>query len=342
MTSMTLARIHAPGEVRLDTVTAPEPGPDDVLVEVANCGICGSDLSYAKLGGLPGAASPFAIGHEFTGTVVSIGSNVTCVAPGDRVVVNPDIGDNGIGSAGHSGAFAPLVIYQNATAFPEGILRLPDNMSFELAALVEPLAVGMHAIKQGRLQHGEQVVIFGAGPVGLAAAIAARHQGAGSVVVVDMSEKRLATAQQLGMTPCKADSADVVEAFLRDTHGTVTNNPLLGEQPASDLFVEATGVGAVFQQITETARKGARVVVVGVHFAPVELNMINFLMRELQITSSFAYPDEFPRVLAMLGSGAVDPSPIISHRFPLSAFGQAFAQAQRQDEAVKVMVDCQA
>lgn len=341
MNSMPLVRIHAPNDIRIDEVVPPTPGPDDVLVRVEQCGICGSDLSYAKLGGIPGAASPFALGHEFSGVVDTIGENVSSVKVGDRVVVHPMTGGNNIGAAGIKGAFAPYLLYTDATKHPQGLLKLPDELDFDLGALVEPLAVGMHAANQGQITAGKKVVILGAGAVGLAAAVSAKYFGAQKVTVVDMSQKRLSIAEELGMSVFKADSGDL-KSFLLEHHGSVTNNPMLGEQPATDVFIEATGVGSVFQQICETARKGARVVVVAVHFAPVELNMINLLMRELVITASYEYPVEFPDVLDMLVSGKVNVRPMITHHFPLSEFDDAFSQAQRQDEALKVLVNCQA
>lgn len=341
MSTMPIARIHAPNDIRIDQVDRPVAGPDDVLVQIQRCGICGSDLSYVKIGGIPGAAKPFALGHEFAGTVIEAGKNVRHVQVGDRVVVNPEAGANGIGSSGLKGAFAPYILFQNAAAHPEGVLKLPPELDFDLGALVEPLSVGMHGVNQGRVAAGDKVVVFGAGPVGLAAAIAARYFKAEKVIVVDLSEKRLEIARQLGLTTFKADSGDVRE-FLLEQHGIVTNDPLLGEQPGTDVFVEATGAGPVFQQICATARKGARITVVGVHFAPVELNMINLLMKELTITAATQYPVEFPMVIEMLLSGEVDVRPLISHRFPLSRFDEAFAQAKRQDEAMKVLVDCQA
>lgn len=340
MTTMPAARIHAPNDVRIDEVERPTTGPDDVLVEIQRCGICGSDLSYVKIGGIPGAAMPFALGHEFSGVVIEAGQNVRHVQVGDRVVVNPETGCNGIGSNGLKGAFSPYIVFSNAAAHPEGVLKLPPELDFDLGALVEPLSVGMHGANQGKVAAGDKVVVFGAGPVGLAAAIAAKYFKADNVIVADLSAKRLEVARQLGLNTFKADSGSLKE-FLMDQHGIVTNDPRLGEQPGTDVFIEATGVGPVFQQICETARKGARIVVVGVHFAPVELNMINLLMRELVITAATEYPIEFPYVIEMLLSGEVDVRPLISHRFPLSRFDEAFAQARRQNEAVKVLVDCQ-
>ncbi|WP_165787054.1 zinc-dependent alcohol dehydrogenase [Pseudohalioglobus lutimaris] len=340
MSSMPQARIHAPDHIELDQVEMPAVGADDVLVQVARCGICGSDLAYARIGGIPGAASPFALGHEFAGTVVETGINVSNYQAGDRVVVNPDRGDNAIGSGGVQGAFASHIVYRGATTAAQGLLKLPDALDFETGALIEPLAVGMHAARQGRIRPGDKVAVLGAGPVGLASAIGARHLGAEQVVLVDLSERRLQVARELGFTALHA-GRDGLAAQLRATHDVITNNPMLGEQPGTDVYIEATGVGAVLQDITTTARKGARIVVVGVHFAPVEFDMTNFLIRELQITASMAYPDEFPEVIDMLLSGTIDVRPLISHRFPLSRFKEAFAQAQQADQAVKVMVDCQ-
>ena len=340
MNSMLQARIHAPGQIELDQVAKPVTGANDVLVKVENCGICGSDLTYAKIGGIPGAASPFALGHEFAGTVVETGINVSDYQVGDRVVVNPDRGDNAIGSGGIQGAFARYVVYRDATTHPEGLLKLPDELDFETGALVEPLAVGMHAARQGRIAPGDKVAVLGAGPVGLASAIAARHLGAAEVLLADLSDHRLQVAREMGFGTVQPGDNDLA-AQLRHAHGVVTNDPLLGEQPGTDVYIEATGAGSVLQEITTTARKGARIVVVGVHFAPIEFNMTNFLIRELQLIASMAYPDEFPEVMAMLLSGAIDVTPMISHRFPLSRFDEAFAQAQQADKAVKVMVDCQ-
>lgn len=340
MSSMPVARIHAPGEVRLDKVGLPEAGARDILVRVANCGICGSDLSYLKLGGLPGVKMPMPIGHEFAGVVEQVGAEVTAFTPGNRVVVNPEALENGIGSTGNQGAFAPYVLVRNAQADPGAVIRLPDDMSFETAALIEPLAVGMHGINQARVSADDKVVIFGAGPIGLCAGIVAKYYGARDIVVVDLSAKRLEAAEQLGMVPCRGDRENL-PALLKKIHGKV-KHPLLGKQPATDVFIEATGNGAVFQQIIELGKHASRVVVIGVHFQPVELNLLKVLTTEMRITAAYAYPTEFPDVVNMLNSGKVDISPLISHRFPLSRVTEAITVAQQADKAVKVMVDCQA
>lgn len=335
---MPAARIHGPGDVRLDTLSRPAIGPGDVLVAVMQCGICGSDLSYSKIGGLPGAASPFALGHEFAGVVAEVGPEVEGLSCGDRVVINPEGAGNGIGSDGHAGAFAPFLLFQRVNDDPLAIQRLPSNLDFEQGALVEPLAVGMNAVERGAIGEADRVAIYGAGPVGLSAGIAARQAGA-DVVIADLSERRLEAAEELGLTPMPP-AVDASE-FLRARHGTARDQRL-GDLPGTDVYIEATGVGSVFQQILSTARRRATVVVVGVQFAPVELDMINLMLRELTITASQAYDNGvFERVIAMLESGAVDTAPLISHRFPLHQFNEAFAQAADGQAAIKVMVNCE-
>ena len=131
MTAMSLACIHAPGDIRLDSVDRPAVGPQDVLVAVQRCGICGSDLSYSKMGGIPGAASPFAIGHEFAGVVEAVGAEVTGLSPGERVVVNPEGAGNGIGSDGYKGAFAPYLLFENVARDPGALQRLPEGLDYE-------------------------------------------------------------------------------------------------------------------------------------------------------------------------------------------------------------------
>ncbi|MBA6413228.1 zinc-binding dehydrogenase [Parahaliea sp. F7430] len=341
MSTISLARIHAPNDIRLDRVEMPKPGPNDLLVKVQVCGICGSDLSYLKLGGIPGATSPMPIGHEFSGEIAAAGSHVSGFSIGDRVAINPEGANNAIGGGSKHGAFSPYVLIENVSSDPGLVIKLPDTLDFKLAALIEPLAVGLNGIDRSALQAGEKVVVFGAGPVGLGCALLAKHFQAADVVVVDLSEKRLAVAKELGLKPFLASSGSISD-FLKEQHGSRSLDPRLGEQPATDIYIEATGVGDVFQTILNTARKNARIVVIGVHFAPVQLDMLNFLMRQLTISSSMAYSnDTFARVCALLESGAIDPKPLITHQFALSEFDAAFAQASKQNEAIKVLVDCQ-
>jgi 2-desacetyl-2-hydroxyethyl bacteriochlorophyllide A dehydrogenase len=337
ITTMPLVRIHAVGQVALDHVERPQAGPDDVVVQVALCGICGSDLGYIATGGF-GPDAPMPLGHELSGTIVDAGANVVHVQVGDRVVVNPEGNNNGIGNYGPEGGFAPLLLVRGVAIDNQSVIKLPEVLTERQGALVEPLSVAMHATHQGQAKAEDKAVIFGAGTIGLGILLVLRYYGLNNIVIVDLSEHRLAIAEKMGAVTFKSDSGDLA-SFLSKQHGT---SELLGTTvPDSDLYFEATGVGAVFEQAVSVGKRGARLVVVGVHKKPVQLDLVNALIRELSITFSLAYPDEFPKVIAMLASGKVDADALISHQFSLSDFQQALSTAQDASQAIKVLVDCQ-
>jgi len=325
--------------VAVQQVEAPVAGPDDVIIEVQQCGICGSDIGYVAMGGLLGPGVAMRLGHELSGTVVEAGSNVQHVSLGDRVVMNPEANGNRIGNSGSEGGFTPLLLIRGAANDPQAVIKLPDSLDWEQGALVEPLSVSMHGVHQGRVTAEDRAVVFGAGPIGLGVVLVLKYYGVKDIVVVDLSEHRLSVARELGAETFKADEGDLA-AFLLERHGSaeVMGMPV----PATDVYFEATGAGVVFDQAVNLSKVGARIVVLGVHKAPVEFDLINLLIRELTVTGSMAYPIEFPQVIEMLTSGKVDPSVLVSHRFPLSEFNEAFQTAQDQGQAIKVLVDCQA
>lgn len=332
-----LVRVHGVDDVRLDAIDKPAATAEDVLIKVSLCGICGSDLGYIGMGGL-GMTQPMPLGHELVGTVAEVGERVNHLRIGDRVVVNPMAAGNSIGNGGTEGAFTPYLLVRNATADKRAVIKIPDSLSGDQAAMVEPLSVALHGCHQGRAKVDDKAVIFGAGPIGLCAALCLKYLGLNRFVVVDRSDHRLAAAESLGATPFKAGSSDLGR-FLMEHHGQAA---LMGMPvPATDIYIEATGAKPVFEQIVNTAKTGARVVVLGLHKQPVQLDLANVLLRELNIVGSMAYPEEFPEVIDMLASEKFDLNPIISHRFPLSRFGDAIAQASNPDEAIKVLIDCQ-
>ena len=334
--SMPQVRIHAANDVRIDEVDRPAVGDDDILVQVSLCGICGSDLGYVAAGGL-GMTQPMPLGHELSGTVAEAGAHIRHVAVGDRVVVNPMANGGSIGNGGPEGGFAPYLLVRDAARHEQAVLKVPEALTTEQAALVEPLSVAMHGCRQGNATASDSAVVFGAGPIGLSAVVCLQHIGVKDIVSVDLSDKRLAVAKQLGAGTFNAGGD--LDGFLIERHGqaSVMGMPV----PDSDLYIEATGVKPVFERITSLAKTGARIVVLGVHKEPVALDLVNLLIRELVVTGSMAYPSEFPAVIDMLRSGKPEVESIISHRYPLSQFDSALSQAQDADAAIKVMVDCQ-
>ena len=167
---MQLVRIHGPGDTRLDEVADPDPGPRDVVIDVAACGVCGSDLKYIAMGGVGGPATePVPLGHEFSGTVSFVGAEVPPeeAVVGRRVVVNP--GNNSvshIGNGGSEGAFTRQVVVREA-ALGGRIFEVPDEIPFDVAALTEPIGVGMNAVDKAEIRTEDRVAIFGVGPIGL-------------------------------------------------------------------------------------------------------------------------------------------------------------------------------
>ncbi|MFI5396204.1 MAG: zinc-binding dehydrogenase [Candidatus Binatia bacterium] len=330
--------IHAPNDVRLTEIPMPEPGLNDVVVKIAACGICGSDLSYVAMGGLPVASGgPMPIGHELSGTVHAVGTAVKSLRVGQRVVVNPEAGSNRIGNGGPEGGFAPYLLVRNVTS-SECVYPLPGSLTFQQGALVEPLAVGMHAVNQSETRPGDKVVVFGAGPIGLGTIVCLRYRGVKDIIAVDLSPTRLALAKRLGArVVCNAASADPWKV-IREHHG---RELVHGVMPAvgTDVYIDASGAAPVVRGIFDNSKFGTRMVVVAMHKQEVSLPFFHVMAKELTIKGAMAYPDEFPAVIEMLASGSVDVSPMITHQFDFAEFMEALATAQQPDKAAKVMVN---
>ncbi len=329
-------RIHAPGKVSLDEVPVPEPGPRDAVVRVQACGICGSDLGYIALGGVAGPTpEPTALGHEFSAVVDRVGAEVTRVAPGQRVVVNPIAGANNIGNGGPGGAFAREVLVQEVEG-GDVIFPIPDDLPFDRAALAEPLGVGMHAVDRAGVAPGDKVVIFGAGPIGLMALATLRYRGFDDVAIVDLSENRLEIARRLGATLALDPGAGDIWEALRELHGTEL---WLGAVPTtgSDAYIEASGAASVIGELVGQARPGARISVVALHRTPREVDFMMVMAKQLTLAGSMAYPDDYGEMVRLLGE--VDLSPSITHRFPLAAIEEALAVAGDPGRAGKVIVE---
>jgi (R,R)-butanediol dehydrogenase/meso-butanediol dehydrogenase/diacetyl reductase len=328
--------VHGPGDLRLGNVESPHAGPRDVVIRVATAGICGSDLGYTAVGGLAGPTDqPMPLGHELSGTIVELGEQVRAFAAGDRVVLNPLF--NGVGNGGPEGGFAERLLVRDVVSQPDSLVRLPQHISFDLGALVEPLSVSLHAINRGDAKPGEKVAIYGAGPIGLGTIVALRRRGVDDIVIFDLSPLRRERALQLGARVAVDPREQSPFEVLGKLHGSTL---LWGIAPAvgTDIFIEASGAPDLIPEIVGYARFGARLVVVSVQKKPVTLDFQFLLGKEMSITTAMGYPAEFPDVLAMLSSGEVDVEPMVSHRFAGTDFMAAFATASRPDAAAKVLV----
>ena len=257
-----LVKIHAVNDLRLDSVAYPDCGPDDLILQVKQCGICGSDLGYLAKGGVMGPGEPMALGHELWGLVHEVGANVTHVELGDRVVVQPMSNDNFIGNGGPEGGFSSYLAVRNAAKEPASTPKIPAGLPDAYGALVEPLAVAQHGANRVAAKAQDRAVVFGGGPIGLALLLILQYRGLKNVTVVDLSDKRLQLAASLGAHVIRGDSPDIAEQLI-DHHGTSTFFGM--PMPGSTLFFEATGNGAVFEKLIEIAGPGSRVCLTGVH-----------------------------------------------------------------------------
>jgi 2-desacetyl-2-hydroxyethyl bacteriochlorophyllide A dehydrogenase len=329
-----VAAVHGPDDLRLDEVAEPVCGDDDVVVRVAACGICGSDLGYVAAGGL-GGPMPMPLGHEIAGVVARMGSAVRDVAPGATVIVNPMAAGNNIGNGGGEGGLAPLVLVRNHARAP-GVLAIPASVPLARAALAEPLAVALHAVNRAAPAPGERVVVLGAGAIGLGVVYWLRRRGIDDVVVADLAPRRRELALRLGARAALDPAAQPLAAALGELHGrgSVFGWPVVG----SDVYVDTAGAPALIGDVVAMARAGARLVVVAVHHHPVPVDFRSLLAKELTITAAIGYPTELPEVVAMLAAGDPTVDALVTHEVAWPDVAGAFATARDTSAAVKVIL----
>jgi threonine dehydrogenase-like Zn-dependent dehydrogenase len=305
------------------------------VVRVAACGICGSDLGYVALGGVGGPTpEPIPLGHELAGVVEAVGADVPDLKVGSRVVVNPIAADNQIGNGGPEGAFASHLLVRNAGV--EGVVMpIPDELPLDLAALAEPLGVGLRSVERAGAQPGEKVVVFGAGPIGLSALVALRFRGVDDVISVDRSARRLEIARELGARETVNPSTDDLWGRLRELHGTepVMGAPML----ATDAYIEASGASVLIGETLQNAKSQARVSVVALHRAEVPVSFLLLMLKEIRLVGSMAYPTDWSEAFEILTS--MDLRPMITHRFPLERFDDALAVARDPAAGAKVLIE---
>jgi len=333
---MKAVRVHGPDDVRIDDIPVPVLGARDVLVRVVASGICGSDVTYVTVGGVAAPATePFGLGHEFAGVIEAVGAEVIAIAPGTRVIVNPMEDGNGVGNGGPDGAFAPHVIVRNAT-LGGSILPIPDDMPFDRAALAEPLSVGLHAVNRADPSPTDRVAVYGAGPIGLGICFHLLRRGITEIVSIDMSDDRLARARALGVRHTINPGREDVAQVLGDLHGrdSLFGWPVIG----TNIHIEASGAPPVIPQIIGMAPYAAKLIVVAVYHKPVPVDFQMALGKEMSIITSCAYPNEFPAVIEALADPAYDLTPMVSHRFALEDFMEAFATAKDKDRSAKVLI----
>jgi threonine dehydrogenase-like Zn-dependent dehydrogenase len=321
--------IVGPNALELREIDAPVAGPRDAVLEVAMVGVCGTDLGLISLGGAGGRPTP--LGHELSGTVVETGDQVTSVKVGDRVVLNPL--PNMIGNGGPEGGFADRLLVRDLASNPGSLLALPEAMSFEQGALVEPLAVAVHATNRLGARPGDRVAIFGAGPIGLAVLAMLKYRGVDDVVVFELSPYRRGCAERLGARAVFDPAVKPAQESLIELHGQAGSGPLA----ATSHYVEATGAPIMPDLILNAAPRST-ICVVALHKQPETVLFGPVMFKELTIIGTMGYPDEFSEALEVAGSGMIDLDAFVSHRIDGAEILDAFDVARQPDSSAKVLV----
>jgi 2-desacetyl-2-hydroxyethyl bacteriochlorophyllide A dehydrogenase len=313
-------------------------GAEEARVEVAFCGICGSDLHFRASPAIPAGA---VMGHEFSGTISELGGAVEGFSLGDRVAVYPFApcgecsncrrGDNhvcqqaattGLGLGANPGAYAESVVTHHSMLVP-----IPDGLSFEHGALVEPLAVALHGIRIGEAEAGDRCVVIGAGPIGLMCSLALKAQGVEQVVVVEKNERRRERMRVLGVDALGLENVHdrVLEAFG-------------GDLP--DVVLECAGNPAAPQLAIELVRSRGIIVLLGVLEQPVEISQLVLMIKEAQVRASFAYRrDEFEQAVELLADRRLPAERLVTGTAPLERAQEMFDRLEDPaTEDIKILL----
>jgi threonine dehydrogenase-like Zn-dependent dehydrogenase len=333
---MKTAMVTGPGKAEVLDTDRPKAGPRDVLVRMRACGICGSDAFYITIGGLPPRQGHTPLGHEPAGEVVEVGAQVTGLAVGDHVVINPMAAPSGIiGNGGASGALADYLLIENAVR-GTSLEVIPDHIPWEVAALNEPMAVARHGVNRCRPKPTDKVVVFGAGPIGLGATLAFKSVGVSHVVVVDLLPGRLERALQIGADAVINSAEEDVAARLIELHGV--GESMFPGKAGTDIYLDAAGVPAVVNTALAAAQTGATVAIVGVHKEPVPVDLINVMSNEITLVGSMGYPAEIFEVTGDLVANWEKYALIVSHTIGFDSVGEALELARTPGAADKVVV----
>jgi len=327
--------LSASQTITLEEREVPTPAPHEVLVEIKSVGICGSDIHYFEHGRIGSfiVDGPLILGHEASGQIVAVGDAVTDIAPGTRVALEPGVPCKECVqcTAGRynlcpdviffatppvDGTFTQFVALDRAFVHP-----VPDHVSYDAAALMEPLSVGIWANRKAETGEGSRVLIAGAGPIGIVCALVARSLGAATIVITDTNAARRQTAADMGFTALDPITDDL------SAHGLF------------DAFVECSGAPQAIMQGIRAVAPAGRVVLVGMSpSGTIEVPLDVIQGRELWLTGTFRYAHTYPTAVELVSSGAIDLDALVSVTFTLDEVADALSYYKKDPTAMKVVV----
>ena len=314
------------------------PAAGEVQVDVAYCGICGTDL-HIYLGHMDARVGfERTVGHEMSGVISALGDGVDGLSVGQHIVVRPldHCGDCPACTAGHEHICHKLKFigidtngaFQQKWNVPAHTIHvLPDDLELRHAALIEPLAVAVHDVDRGKVQPGEDVLVIGGGPIGMLVAMAAREAGA-NVTVTEINENRLAFAEKIGFATMNPKTTDVAKAIHEATGGK-----------GADVVFEVSGSQPGVDLMTAAAATRGRIVMVAIHASKPQIDMFQFFWRELDLIGARVYrPEDYDKAMALLAKGVVDCDTFITDIHRLDDIQQAFEALTQNPNAMKSMI----
>ncbi len=316
-------------KIEIRDTEVPKPAGDEILVKIEYVGICGSDVHFYKAGKIGDfiVAPPFILGHETAGIVEEVGKDVQDLKPGDKVALEPSVPCRScsicrqgkynlcpdvkmMAAPPYHGALTKYLTHPAAFSY-----KLPDNVSTMEGALIEPLAVGLHAVAQGGVALGDSVTVLGAGCIGLVTLLSAKGAGAGRIYVADIEDKRLSFANKLGATATiNAKEVDTIEKI-----GVLTDG--LG----TDKVIECAGSSVTIAQTPHIVSRDGTIVLVGNPFdEEINFNFMKLLVKEATIATVFRYRNKYPVAIEAIASRAIKIKDIVTHTFDFEETKKAF------------------
>lgn len=341
MEALVLEKQH---ELKIRNIQLDEPlGPHDVRIALRTVGVCGSDVHYYEHGRIGPfvVRAPMVLGHEASGVITEVGSEVTHLKVGDRVCMEPGIPDPnskatrlGIYNLDPAvrfwatppihGILRPSVVHPAAFTF-----RLPENVSFAEGAMVEPLAVGMHAANKAQIHPGDIAVVMGAGPIGILNALAALAGGCSQIILSDVQQPKLDLAASLGpIVPVNVSKENLADVVMKMTDGW-----------GADIVFECSGNTKAAASVFDLICPAGRVIYVGLPGEPIPYDVVAASVKEARVEHVFRYAHVYPRALALMGSGKLDVKPLITETFRFADSIKAFDYALHMPPtSVKVQI----
>lgn len=340
-------RIHGKKDIRIEDLPIPEPQENWVQLRMSKVGLCRTDVHLYDEGKVDHIVinKPITIGHEISGTVSKLGLGVTDLAVGDRVAVDPcrSCGDCHQCSRGRAnicqnlhcsgvlhadGGFATYMVAPAKTCY-----KLPDNMSLEEGAMMEPLSVGVNGVKRARMVEGDVVVVIGAGPIGLFAMQAAKALGASRVMMVDINPKRLELASMMGVHQVFQPTVSLSDPIA------ASEELKAALEDEADLCIECSGAPGVVDLAIHSCRPGGKVLMLGFGEMSMKVHVGMAAVREIDILGAFANLYNYPECIRLVSEGKIDVRSAITHRLPLEKVMDGI-DLVRSGQSVKVVIDC--